>query len=346
VLFLDALRSVVGWESPERLKSICRLLWAKSREDQERFDDAFERLVEPQLQPRQTSKPRPRPGKPGGGEASTGGPQGGETSIRPTTQGSRWTLDPGELEARIAPISPLAGTGLSEAGPASAGIYEWTPRLPISLREMTSRWRHLRRLRRDGPAVELDIPATLAAIGRAGVFLRPVLRPRRRNQVRLLLLLDRRGSMVPFQPLVDTLVQSIRRSGLSDRLTCFYFHNTPAKHVYAQPGLTDRRPLQDVRSQFARGNEVVIVSDAGAARRSFRSSRVTDTRTFLDGLRQQTFLIAWLNPVPRERWEGTTAEDVARLVPMFPLDSEGLIDTVNVLCGRPYRAGKGSNDGA
>jgi uncharacterized protein with von Willebrand factor type A (vWA) domain len=187
--------------------------------------------------------------------------------------------------------------------------------------------------------------ATLEAIGRTGVFLRPVLRPRRRNQVRLLVLLDRDGSMAPFQMLVDTMVESIGRSGLSDRMICWYFHNTPKDYLYAHPTLTERHELAEVLAQHARGNEVLIVGDGGAARRVFRGSRLEETRAFLDILRQETYLGAWLNPLPRERWEGTTAQDIAALVPMFPLDLEGLIDTVNVLCGRPYRPGKGSHHG-
>jgi hypothetical protein len=152
--------------------------------------------------------------------------------------------------------------------------------------------------------------------------------------------------MEPFQPLTDTLVESIRRSGLADRLTRYYFHNVPRQHFYKHPLLSQRQPLAESLSTYARGNEVLIVSDAGAARTSYRSSRLEDTRSFLDALSRETYLMAWLNPLPRERWEGTTAEDVAKLIPMFPLDIEGLIDTVNVLSGRPYRPSKAPRDGA
>jgi uncharacterized protein with von Willebrand factor type A (vWA) domain len=37
-----------------------------------------------------------------------------------------------------------------------------------------------------------------------------------------------------------------------------------------------------------------------------------------------TKLIAWLNPIPPERWQGTTAQFLAHLVPMYPLAPHGL----------------------
>ncbi len=54
-----------------------------------------------------------------------------------------------------------------------------------------------------------------------------------------------------------------------------------------------------------------------------------------------TYLYAWLNPMPRNRWEKTTAEDIARIVPMFSVNREGLNDAVNILRGHPFPSGVG-----
>ena len=57
-------------------------------------------------------------------------------------------------------------------------------------------------------------------------------------------------------------------------------------------------------------------------------------------LGRQTSLVAWLNPMPRDRWSGTSARIVAGLVPMFPLEPEGLGHAVDVLRGlSPPHAG-------
>ena len=72
--------------------------------------------------------------------------------------------------------------------------------------------------------------------------------------------------------------------------------------------------------------------------------RVTDTKTFLQTLSTYTYLYAWLNPMPQNRWLTTTAEDIANMVPMFPLEREGLEDAVNILRGHPFPPGVGLNE--
>ena len=57
---------------------------------------------------------------------------------------------------------------------------------------------------------------------------------------------------------------------------------------------------------------------------------------FLDLLSQSTYLYAWLNPMPAVRWIGNTAGEIARLLPMYQLDREGLNDVVNILRGQPF----------
>jgi uncharacterized protein with von Willebrand factor type A (vWA) domain len=50
--YLEAIETIqagVGLEDSASFKGLCRLLWTKSREDQELFDLAFAELVEPQL---------------------------------------------------------------------------------------------------------------------------------------------------------------------------------------------------------------------------------------------------------------------------------------------------------
>jgi len=48
--------------------------------------------------------------------------------------------------------------------------------------------------------------------------------------------------------------------------------------------------------------------------------------------------------MPKTRWKATTAEDIACMVPMFPLDREGLNDAVNILRGHPFPAGVGIDE--
>lgn len=67
--------------------------------------------------------------------------------------------------------------------------------------------------------------------------------------------------------------------------------------------------------------------------------RRDETKIFLHQLRSYTYLYAWLNPVPLYRWHFTTAEDIAQLAPMYPLDRDGLDDAITILRGHPFPPG-------
>lgn len=341
LLAIQALRAGQGLENVEDLHFVCRLLWAKSREDQQLFDEAFARIVVARLKPTPSAE-LARPTTTTTATTSDGGP-----AVAPPPPVDTPDLPP------LKPLTALPQPTAAELRPGllpltfgvdtltlrATGTYQFTPRLPISRRDMTSIWRHLRRLRRDGPAVDLDVEGTIKQLCHDGFLLRPLLKPRRRNQVRLLILVDQLGAMDVFTPWIDALIDSIRNGGLLGRVFTFYFRNVPDTAVYAQRGLVDRRPLAAVLAEYAANNCVLIISDAGAARGYYRAQRIEATRQFITALRQYTHLIAWLNPMPRARWEYTTAEDIATFVPMLPYTHQGLVDAVNVLRDRPLPPG-------
>ena len=182
----------------------------------------------------------------------------------------------------------------------------------------------------------------------------------------VLLLIDRHGSMTPFHGFVDHVMRAIRHAGRVDDIRQFYFHDVPGRTadpgvleeitdplrpdidgilrlvqpiagglVYCDPALTVPQGLSDVLEETTPGTAVVIVSDAGAARQSLDTPRLLNSVALIKSLRSVTGALAWLNPVAPEKWNGTTAEQVARHVPMFPLTKIGLNQTVDVLRGRP-----------
>jgi uncharacterized protein with von Willebrand factor type A (vWA) domain len=131
-------------------------------------------------------------------------------------------------------------------------------------------------------------------------------------------------------------VDSIIRGGLLGRVSLYYFHDCPEGFLFRYPNLTGSLSLEIILSSQAKGSSVLIVSDAGAARGYYDEQRLKDTKAFLKTLNTCTYLYVWLNPMPTTRWRATTAEDIARLAPMFHLDRDGLNDTVNILRGHPF----------
>lgn len=206
---------------------------------------------------------------------------------------------------------------------------------PVTRRQMKQNWRYLRRLVREGPATELDIAATVNQWGRQGVFLNPVLVPRRQNRVELLLIIDQEGSMVPFHTLSTRLIKTASREGRLGKTGAYYFHNCPIDYLYQDPYLTTADSLTTVLAQLNCVQSVaLILSDAGAARGYFNPERLELTQTFLQHLQQRIHYIVWLNPVPQPRWRGSTAGAIAQLIPMFELNKQGMNEAIAVLRGR------------
>ncbi|WP_235006847.1 hypothetical protein [Calothrix rhizosoleniae] len=207
---------------------------------------------------------------------------------------------------------------------------------PITQRQMKQMWRYLRRPVREGKATELDVEATVNQIGHKGILLEPVLVPPRVNRAELLLLIDQDGSMVPFHTLSHRLAETALRGGRLGSAGIYYFHNCPVEYLYRDPYHQQGELVSDIVTHVcSEQTAVLIFSDAGAARRGYSEERYKLTKEFLAQLQQQVRYIAWLNPMPRKRWFGTTADKIVRLVPMFEVSRAGLQDAISVLRGRP-----------
>ncbi|MEH2367639.1 hypothetical protein [Nostoc sp.] len=207
--------------------------------------------------------------------------------------------------------------------------------LPVTQRQMKQMWRHLRRMIREGMPSELDVEATIKQIGYQGTFLEPIIVPRRVNRTELLLLIDQDGSMVPFHSLSQRLVETALRGGRLGRSNIYYFHNCPVQYLYQDPNHQQAELIENILVQLRQERTVVLIfSDAGAARGGFNPERIDLTGAFVKQLKQYVRYIAWLNPMPRSRWLGTTSGEIAHLIPMYEVNRRGMQDAIDVLRGR------------
>ncbi len=229
----------------------------------------------------------------------------------------------------------LQATSRNEEIPESRFILT-SEYFPVTERQMKQIWRYLRRPVREGAATEFDVEATVNQIGRNGILLEPVLVPRRVNRADLLLLIDQDGSMVPFHALSQRLTETAMRGGRLGGAGIYYFHNCPLDYLYHDPNHQEAELVSDIVTHVCSNRTAVLIfSDAGAARGGYNKERYELTKEFLAKLKQQVHYIAWLNPMPKKRWFGTTAGEIAHLVPMFELSRRGMQDTIGVLRGRP-----------
>jgi uncharacterized protein with von Willebrand factor type A (vWA) domain len=355
-LLIQALQLGYGTQGEaqdeQRLRWLCKTLWAKNPREARLLDHHFDLMLArraeslalqtaaeptaPAENGAETNAAQPPAAPPAPGSAAR--PSQPEPAGRPAPahirQESEFELPPDD-DMRFAHQldqalqAPELGTTARQEFILGGEYY------PVTPRQMKQSWRYLRRMVREGPKEVLNVPETVRKIGREGVLLEPVLEPRRINRMQLVLLLDQRGSMVPFGGLARQLIETAQLGGRLGQTGVFYFQNTPLRHLYRTPALTQGRPLDKVLAEWHSERTVVLIfSDAGAARGNLSTERVAQTQAFLKRLEKAVRRVVWLNPLPQARWAGTSAAAIARLVPMFEFSRRGLEAAIDVLRGR------------
>lgn len=368
---LDALRSALqagfGWSSRDALRELLVSLWAKTPREAQALRSLFERLPWPEgwtvaleglagaRQPRAPAGALAEPMPPafGSGPADQKAPTG--PALRPD-HGPRIT----RVSAGLPPW-PLQGVRFADARLIDV------PMFPLNHREVAQAFRRLRRPARIGPATEFDLEATVALRSRRGVATPPVMVPRRRNTAHLAVFVDAHAGMRPYRSFVDMVCEAVLQAGLLRSAMRFYFHELPGSEsgravldelpvsgfspvldavlgriapaasgeVYLDREFEQSVAWSDLLRALEPGTAALVVSDADAARGTFDVSRLHDMLAFTRALRHRGATTAWLNPLPRSLWMRSTAAQLARHVPMYPLDRAGVLQAVNALRGQP-----------
>ncbi|MEM7553302.1 MAG: hypothetical protein AAF378_04245 [Cyanobacteria bacterium P01_A01_bin.84] len=332
-LLLQALKGGFGISSRNELKQICRLLWIKSKSSLqvERFEKCFEQYFrqnsqnqEPEFEKQEFS---PTTTSILQQQISPTSPL--NTSKTPETQTSESSKSDLLNSPQI--VKAIRGKLLPES-PFGRGIYQLIPQdFPLTRRQIQQNWRYLRRPIREGTLTEIDIEATVKRIMEDGVFLEPALIPSRVNQVEMLLLIDESNSMVPFHLFSERIVASLQESRLK-KADIYYFRNCPSDYLFLYPRSPDAKKINEILPKLHSHRTVVlIISDGGAARGGINWQRIELTAEFLEQFTPYVRHIAWLNPMPSERWKYNSAEAISQLVQMFELNYQGLKAVVRSL---------------
>ena len=331
---LRSLQAGIGLSNQTSLKQLCKALWIKSDEEALLFNRLFDQMLAQLIAPEETESSAQRTLSPQESEESfEHAPETKQPEPAPLAEGlpsqetSLKTSEPSEIVQAI-----RRGQHNQELDRPKYSLL--TEYFPVTRRQMKQSWRYLRRPVREGPPVELDISATVEKISREGLFREPVLLPRRSNRAEIVLLIDQDGSMVPFHALSRQLIETVSRGGLLQQTNVYYFHDYPSEYVYMDSTRLQARQVLEVLMSFDTYTNVLVVSDAGAARGHLDRERIKQTGDFIQKLAHRVRRFAWINPLPNARWANTTAGEIARLVPMFDMSRRGLEDTINTLRGR------------
>ena len=202
----------------------------------------------------------------------------------------------------------------------------------------------LRKLRLLSTAIEgerdlLDIDATVDAIGRNAGMLELVWTRGRKNNVKLLILMDSGGSMNPYQRLCSLLFNAANKSTHFKELQFYYFHNCVYEHVFNDPFCLRRNSTGTYEwlSRFGPDYRLIVVGDAsmGAGELlmpygalDWDAENKEPGLVWMQRLAGHFAHCVWLNPVPQQYWgavEGArTISLLENVFPMYELTLDGL----------------------
>lgn len=221
----------------------------------------------------------------------------------------------------------------------------------VGVRQFETALRRLRQLstRNDGPLDELDLEATIdATADHAGALHLEWRRPRR-NQTRVLLLMDAGGSMHAHIAACSRLFTALDRATHLKDLRRYYFHNCVYDQLYLDPTCHPRNsvPTARVLQELSRDYKLVMVGDACMAPSEllepngiiwWSMANEEPGIDWLQRLARHFHRAVWLNPVHERSWGTIYGRDSIGLVrtafPMFELTVDGLSEAVRSLMVR------------
>ncbi len=229
------------------------------------------------------------------------------------------------------------------------GVKVWEQRdyknyddeLELNTRNIKMALRRLRILTREGLDNELDLNETIDGTCRNGGILDIHLQPPRKNNIKILLLLDVGGSMDEHVELVSQLFSAAKYQ--FKNLEIFYFHNCLYENLWRDMSRRSKRtPTLEVMHKYNKEYKVIFVGDAAMSsyevshpRGSIEHYNEESGLTWLGRMSQQYPNLVWLNPVTvSDYWKYTHSTTLIRDWTenrMFPLTLGGLTNAMKCL---------------
>lgn len=200
--------------------------------------------------------------------------------------------------------------------------------------------------REDGPKSELNVEKTIEKTCDQGGRLELVMERPRKNQTRLLLLMDSGGSMWSYAELCNRLFQAVNQSSHFKDLKVFYFHNCFYEHLFTTPSCSwrDKISTEWVFHNLKQEYKVILVGDGSMAPSEllYKGGSLDyfhgNDRTglyWLETMKKRFPSAVWLNPISENRWERAYGSHTIGLIreriPMFSLTAGGLEAAVREL---------------
>jgi uncharacterized protein with von Willebrand factor type A (vWA) domain len=221
----------------------------------------------------------------------------------------------------------------------------------LDVRQLELAFRRLRVLssRTDVPPDELDLDGTVRETSRKGGLLTLEWKRSRRNQVRVLVLMDSGGSMHQHIQLCNRLFTAVNRASHFKDLRFYYFHNCVYDRLYLDPMCHPRNSAftAEVLHQLSPEYKLILVGDAAMSPTELVArdgiiwwgySNEEPGIEWLARLQRHFTHSAWLNPIPEQQWPtaygAETIALVGKVFRMYDLSVDGLTEAVRHLSVR------------
>ena len=214
----------------------------------------------------------------------------------------------------------------------------------LDTRQIKVALKRLKKLEEIGKQNELNIDKTIDLTAKNGGDIDLVFEKKRKNNVKLILLMDVGGSMTPYAHLVNLLFSAANNMSHWKKFEHFYFHNVFYEKFYhnAQRNPDESTDFDDFLKKYDNSYKIVICGDAAMA-----SWELTERygsiyyyhRNEMPGVYYVRELanhfknnVVWLNPeIIRLEWVPWTRKIISSLIPMFHLTVEGIEEAMDFL---------------
>ncbi|WP_088186341.1 VWA domain-containing protein [Desulfosporosinus sp. FKA] len=203
--------------------------------------------------------------------------------------------------------------------------------------------------RLEGSKDQLDLDATIDETCKNAGQLKLIWTRPRKNSVKVIVLMDAGGSMVPYARICSQLFSAVHKSSHFKDLKFYYFHNCIYDLLYLDASCNPRKAIktEDILQSLHSDYKVLLIGDAAMAPSELLMSDgnifwdIGNTEpgiTWLKRLSQKFPYHVWLNPIPMAYWERghgyQSIKMVQEIFPMYELTLDGLDQAIKKLMVR------------
>lgn len=203
----------------------------------------------------------------------------------------------------------------------------------LDIRQLQMALKNLRHLQRLGTEEELDLEETVTQTCNNGGEIELVFRPPRKNNAKVLLLMDAGGSMMPYARVVELLFSAAHKATHFKDFQHYYFHNCIYEQLYTDMRLNKKTSTTSLLHTLDADYKVILVGDAYMAPEElldpggaiyYYHNNDTPGLTWLQRLQEHFRACIWLNPMPESSWSRPSIALVRKVFPMYELTLDGL----------------------